>query len=106
MCCIIPVCIFVGVYTYMPNLIYVYVRAKSFQSCLILCDPMNCSPPGSALHEILQERILEWVAMPSSRGSSQPGTELASLRSPALAGGFFTTSATWEASIRLIHMLI
>ena len=41
------------------------------QSCLILCDPMNCSPPGSSVCGILQERILEWVSMPSSRGSSQ-----------------------------------
>ena len=37
-----------------------------------LCDPLNCSPPGSSIHVILQARILEWVAMPSSRGSSQP----------------------------------
>ena len=35
------------------------------------CDPMYCTPPGSWVHEILQARILEWVAMPSSRGSSQ-----------------------------------
>ena len=37
-----------------------------------LCDPMDCSPPGSSVHGILQARILEWVAMPSSRRSSQP----------------------------------
>ena len=37
-----------------------------------LCDPMDCSPPGSSVHGILQARILEWVVMPSSRGSSQP----------------------------------
>jgi len=42
------------------------------QLCLTLCDPMDCSPPGSSAHGILQARILEWVAMPSSRGSSQP----------------------------------
>ena len=41
------------------------------QPCLTLCDPMDCSPPGSSVHGILQERILEWVAMPSSRGSFQ-----------------------------------
>ena len=35
-------------------------------------DPMDCSPPGSSVHGILQAKILEWVAMPSSRGSSQP----------------------------------
>ena len=41
-------------------------------SCLTLCDPMDCNPPGSSVHGILQARILEWVAMASSRGSSWP----------------------------------
>ena len=58
-------------------------RAKSHQLCPTLCDPMGCSPPGSSIHWILQARILEWVAMPSSKGS------------PPLAGGFFTASSTW-----------
>ena len=48
------------------------VHAKSLQSCPTLCDPTDCSPPGSSVHGILQARILEWVAMPSSRGSSRP----------------------------------
>ena len=47
------------------------VRAKSLQWCLTLCNLMNCSPPGSSVHRILQARILEWVAMPSSRGYSR-----------------------------------
>ena len=42
------------------------------QSCLTLCNPMDCSPPGSSVHGILQARILEWVAMSFSRGSSWP----------------------------------
>ena len=42
------------------------------QSCLTLCDPMDCSPPGSPVQGVYQARILEWVAMPSSRGSSWP----------------------------------
>ena len=46
-------------------------HAKSLQSCLTLCDPMDCNPPGSSVHGILQARMLEWVAMPSSRGSSR-----------------------------------
>ena len=50
----------------------VCVCAKSLQSCLTLCVPMNCSAPGSSVHGILQARILEWVAMPSSRESSWP----------------------------------
>ena len=41
------------------------------QSCLTLCNPMDCSLHGFSAHGILQARILEWVAMPSSRGSSQ-----------------------------------
>ena len=47
--------------------------SKSLQVCPILCNPMDCSPPGSSVQEILQARILEWVAMPSSRGSSNSG---------------------------------
>ena len=46
--------------------------AKSLQSFLTLCDPMDCSLPGSSVSGILQARILEWVAMPFSRASSQP----------------------------------
>ena len=41
-------------------------------SCPTLCNPMDCSPPGSSVHGTLQARILEWVAMPSSRASSRP----------------------------------
>ena len=55
-----------------------YCCAKSLQSCLTLCDPMDCSLPGFTIHGILQARILEWVAMPSSRGSSplRDGTQV------------------------------
>ena len=59
------------------------------RSCLTLCDPMDCSLPGSSVHGTLQARMPEWVATPS-----YPGIESMSLMSPALAGGFFTTSAT------------
>ena len=48
------------------------MRAKSLQACPTLCDPIDCSPPVSSLCGILQARILEWVAMPFSRGSSLP----------------------------------
>ena len=58
------------------------------QLCPTLCNHMDCSPPESSVHEISQARILEWVAVSSSRGSSQPKDRTAS---PALAGGFFTT---------------
>ena len=60
------------------------------QSCLTLCDPIDCGPPGSSVYGFLQARIPEWVAMPSSRGPSQPrdGTQVS-----CTAGGFFTESA-------------
>ena len=63
------------------------------QSCLTLCDPMNCSPSGSSVHGILQARILEWVAMPFSRGSSQSRdwTQFS-----CIAGRFFTIWVTRE----------
>ena len=69
------------------------MHAKSLQSCLTLCNPMDCSLPGSSLHGILQARILEWVAMSSSRESSDPGIKPVSLMSPALADRFFNTNA-------------
>ena len=50
--------------------IFLQVFAKLLQSCPTLCDPVDCSPPGSSAHGVIQARILKWVAMPSSRGSS------------------------------------
>ena len=50
----------------------VEVKVLVTQSCLTLCDPMDCSPPGSSVYGILQARILEWVAILFSRVSSQP----------------------------------
>ena len=53
--------------------VYVFAcSVTSVVSFLTLCNPVDCSLPGSPVHGILQARILEWVAMPSSRGSSQP----------------------------------
>ena len=71
--------------------------ANSLQSCPTVCDPVDCSPPGSSVHDTSQARILEWVAMPSSRGSSNPEIDPLSLMFPALAGGFFTASSTCRA---------
>ena len=77
---------------------HTYVLAKMLQLCPTLCNPMDYSLPGSSVHGmLLQARILEWVAMPSSRGSSALRDWTLSLMFPALAGGSFTTSATWEA---------
>ena len=74
----------------------VLVGAKSLQSCPIPCDSVDSSPPGSSVHGILKARILEQVAMHSSRVSFNPWIEPMSLMSPALTGRFFTPNATWE----------
>ena len=82
----------------------VCMGAKLLPSCPTLCNPMDCTPPGSSVHGILQARILECVAMPSSRGSSQTRDQnLLRLTSPAMAGRFFSTSAPWEALPRHHH---
>ena len=57
------------------------------QSCLTLCDPMDCRLPGSSVHGILQAIILEWVAMPFSGGSYQPRDQT---QISHIEGGFFT----------------
>ena len=75
--------------------------AKLLQLCPTLCNPMDCSLPGSSVHGIFQARILRWVSISSSRESSQDGRELNPrlLCLPALVGRFFTTSITWETNI-------
>ena len=64
------------------------------QSSPTLCDPMDCSPPGSSVHGILQTRILEWIAISFSRGSSWPKYRI---QISCIAGGFFITWATRES---------
>ncbi|CAI9170252.1 unnamed protein product [Rangifer tarandus platyrhynchus] len=66
-----------------------------FSPVLTLCDPMDCGPPGSSVHGILQARILE-SGLPCLPPGTLPnsGIKSVSLMSPALLGGFFTTSAT------------
>ena len=89
---------------------YLYAAAaaaKSLQSCLTLCDSMGCNPPGSSDHRILlwsPARILEWVAMPSSRGSSPIQVSNLCLMSSALTDRFFTTSATWKAPVYVYYI--
>ena len=72
------------------------VCAELLQPCLTLCDPVDCRPPGPSAHGILQTRILEWVAKPPPGDLPHPGIKPTFLMSPALTGGFFTTSATWK----------
>ena len=78
-------------YSLNPNDSVGFICAK-LPSHVRLCDPMDCSPPGSSVHGILQARILEWVATLFSRGSSWPGWTQVS----CVAGEFFTIWATRE----------
>ena len=63
----------------------------SAQSCLTLCDPMDCNPPDSSVHRIFWARILEQIAISYSRGLSTPGIEPASSTALVLGDGLFTT---------------
>ena len=72
--------------------------AKLLQSCPTLRNPLNCNLPGSSVHGILQEESWSGLPLPPPGDLPDPGDERVPLTSPALAGGFFTTSATWEAS--------
>ena len=74
--------IFTGYYD-----LFVKVKVLVAQLCLTLCNPMDCSPPGSSVHGILHVRILEWVAILLSRGSSQPRDRTQVFH---IAGRFFT----------------
>ena len=71
-------------------LLFIRIVCAHTQSCPTLCNPLDCSPPGSSVHEILQPRILEWVAMLSSRGSFQPRGRTPISCVSGIAGGFFS----------------
>ena len=83
---------------------YVYsdFEVKVAQSCLILCDSTDCSPTGSSVRGILQARILQWVAIPFFRGSSQPRDRT---QGSCITGKFFTIWATKEALAFNIKLL-
>ena len=67
------ICLFFSLAFIYPNILFgvLAVHAKLLQLYPALCKPMGCGLPGSSVHEVLQARILEWAAMPSSRGSSR-----------------------------------
>ena len=67
------------------------------QSCPTLCDPMDRSLPGTSIHGILQARMLEWVAISFSRGSSQPRDGIRVFCISCIGRWFFTPRAIWEA---------
>ena len=67
------------------------VKVLAAQSCPTLCDPTDCSPPGSSVHGVFQARILGWVAISSSRGSSQLRDQTHVSCVSCIGGRFFTT---------------
>ena len=73
------------------------MHAKLLQSCLTLWNPMDCSPPGSSVHGILQARILECIATPFSRGYSQPRDRTHISYVSCIAGGFCATELPGKA---------
>ena len=77
--------------------IHACMHAKSLQSYLTLRDLMDCCPPDSSVHGILQARMLEWLPPPPPGDLPNLEIEHTFLMSPALAGVIFTTSTTWEA---------
>ena len=72
----------------------IHIESEVAQSCPTLCYPMDCSLPGSSLHGILQARVLEWVAISFSRGSSRPRDRT---QVSHIGGRHFNLSATREA---------
>ena len=77
----------------------VQVKVLVTESCPTLCDPMDYSLPASSLRGILQARIMEWLAIPSCRRSSQPRDQTQISCVFCIAGGFFSQWATWETLI-------
>ena len=73
---------------------YVHACMLNHFSRIQLCNPMDCSLPGSSVCGIIQAKILEWVAMPSSRGPPQPRDQTLISYVSCIASEFFTTSAT------------
>ena len=83
-----------------------HCRCWVAKSCLTLCNPMDCSPPGSSIHGISQTRKLEWVSISCSRGSSWLGGWTPHLlTSPAWTGCFFTTEPPGKAVRLRISLL-
>ena len=77
------------------------VCANLLQLCPTLCYTMDCSPPGSSLHGILHTRTLEWVAMPSSRGSPWPRDQICVSSVSCNGSRFFTSCATWKKWVQV-----
>ena len=99
-------CMYVYTHTHTHTRMCIYTHIHIYgvdgldaKSCLTLWDPVDCSPPGSSLHWIFQARILEWVAIPYSTGSSWPRDWT---RVSCLAGGFFITEPHEKSLLEIL----
>ena len=81
------------------------LSAKLLQSCPTLCNPMDCSLPGSSVHGILQEEYWSGLPCPSPGDFPEPGIKPMFLTSPALAGGFFTSTTARFQLISIVNVL-
>ena len=97
-CKYIYICVYTHIY------MYVYTCAKSLQSCSILCNPMDCSPPDFSVHGFSKQEY--WSVLPCSPPGGIASTQESNLHlmSLVLTGIFFTTSTTWE--VQYIHTYI
>ena len=75
------------------------------QSCLTVCDPMVCGPPDSSVYGIFQARILEWVAISYSRGSSPPRDQTCISCISCIGRQILYHWASWEASLGFINQI-
>ena len=82
-----------------PNCITDVCVSLVARFCLTLCNLMDCSPPGSSIHEFSRQEYWSGLPFPPQGNLFDPGTEPESPTSPALASRYFTTSTTWEAHI-------
>ena len=92
-------------YTWNYHSIVKQLCAQALQSCPTVCDPMDFSPPGSSVHGVLQARILKWVALPFSRGSSQPRDWTTISCFSCTASRFFTTESRGKSTKWLCAVL-
>ena len=90
----------VPIYQIPSILLFMCMCAQSHQSCPTLCDPLDCSLPGSSVHGIFQARILEWLAISFSRGSSWPKDRS---HVPCIAGRFFTAEPPGKPNSSCIY---
>ena len=83
---------------------HIYIHYLCMHAKSTLCDPIDCSPPGSFVHGILQAKIWSLLPCPPSGDLTNAGIVSLSLMYPALTGTFFTTSTIWEVHIHYIMM--